>query len=83
MGDARPGPCSCSGMVDKHRAGMIPSGRNRMVTVTRVPRGEQPTGHPELATRHGCLMRLNVSLSDPREPQGLGGLSFCFLFLLF
>lgn len=48
-------------MIDRRRALMVPSGRNRMVSVIRVPLGEQPVGHPELATCHGCLMRLNVS----------------------
>jgi len=48
-------------MIDRHRALKVPSGRNRMVTVIQVPLGEQPVGHPKLATSHGLLIRLNES----------------------
>lgn len=48
-------------MMDRRRVLMVLSGRNRMVSVIRVPLGEQPAGHPELATCHGRLIRLNVS----------------------
>lgn len=65
VANARTGPCSSVGiageMTDRRRVLMVLSGRNRMVSVIRVPLGEQPVGHPELATCHGCLIRLNVS----------------------
>lgn len=45
------GPCSsgrrAGGMINRHGELMVPSGRNRMVSVIQIPLGEQPVGYPK------------------------------------